>query len=233
MNNEHLAPVFFSYGKIALTLVMMDIVFDLGNVLFEWNPQRLVQSLFTNEVEQEQALQHIICHHDWQMLDKGTLALEEAISRANNRCSLGADKITRVFEETAWNLFPIKEMIDVPKDLNQKGYRLYVLSNLQRHTYEYLAAAYDIWHYFAGIVISSHVNAIKPEPEIYEYLIDTYDLTPGNTVFLDDIKVNIETAKSLGLNTIFVENPSQCHKDLYQMLGVSVHPDPGIFSGVA
>ena len=199
---------------------MMDIVFDLGNVLFEWNPQKLVASLFTSEVEQAQALQHIIFHHDWQMLDKGSLTLNDSISRANERCFLGLDKITRVYEETPRHLFPIKEMIDVPKDLNHKGYRLYVLSNMQMHSYEHLAAEYDIWKYFTGIVISSHVNAIKPEPEIYEYLIDMYDLTPGNTIFLDDIKVNIETAKSLGLNTIFVQSPSQCHMDLYQILEI-------------
>ncbi|MEW6673920.1 MAG: HAD family phosphatase [Thermodesulfobacteriota bacterium] len=198
----------------------MEVVFDLGNVLFEWNPRQLVESLFPSELEQEQALQNIICHRDWQLLDRGTLTLKDAISRAGARCSLGADKIARVYEETAKHLFPIREMFDVVKDLSGRGYRLFVLSNLQRHTYDYLAAAHDIWDCFAGIVISSHVNAIKPEPEIYEYLIDKYEIIPGNAVFLDDIKVNIDAAQGLGLNTIFVQSPSQCRKDLCQMLGI-------------
>jgi len=198
----------------------MDIVFDLGNVLFEWNPQKLVKDLFANEGDQQEALNKVIFHYDWQMLDKGTMTLEEAISRADKRCTLGVRRITRVYKETAKHLFPIKEMMDVPKDLNQKGYRLFVLSNHQRHTYEYLVATYDIWDYFEGIVISSHVHMIKPEPEIYEHLIDMYCLAPGNTVFMDDIQINIEVAERLGMRTILFNDPSEGKSELYKMLGI-------------
>jgi putative hydrolase of the HAD superfamily len=197
---------------------MMDIVFDLGNVLFEWNPQDLVKDLFADKGDQREALHNVIFHRDWQMLDKGAMTLEEAISRADKRCPLGVRRIARLFEEIPKHLLPIKEMIEVPRELNKKGYRLYVLSNMQRHFYDYLAATHDIWHYFAGIVISSHVHMIKPEPEIYEYLINTYCLTPGNTVFLDDIQINIETAKGLGMKTILFNDPSEGKKELYAML---------------
>ena len=198
----------------------MDIVFDLGNVLFEWNPQRLVKDLYADEGAQQEALHKVIFHHDWQTLDKGAMTLEEAISRADQRCTLGVRRIARLFDEIPKHLLPIKEMIDVPKELSQKGYRLYVLSNMQRHFYEYLAATYDIWHYFAGIVISSHVHMNKPEPEIYEHLIETYCLTPVNTVFLDDIQINIEIAERFGMRTILFNNPSKGKKELYQMLGI-------------
>ena len=207
-------------GEPVRMVNMMDIVFDLGNVLFEWNPQKLVESLFTSETEQQEALQHIIYHLDWHMLDKGTLTLENAISRANNRCSLGVDKIARVYEETAKNLFPIEEMFTAVKDLGRRGYRLYVLSNLQRHTYAYLSTAYDIWQHFSGIVISSDIKSNKPEPLIYQHLIDTYKLTPSNTVFLDDNQPNIEAAIGFGLNAIFVKSPVQGRNELYQMLGI-------------
>lgn len=199
---------------------MMDIVFDLGNVLFEWNPQRLVAELFADEHDQQEALQKVIHHYDWQMLDKGTMTLKEAIARADKRCSLGVRQITRLFDEIPKHLLPIAEMIDVPKELNQEGYRLYVLSNMQRPFYEYLASTYDIWHNFAGIVISSHVHMIKPEPEIYKHLIETYCLAPGNTVFLDDIQINIEMAERSGMKTILFDDPSKGKKELYQMLGV-------------
>ena len=53
----------------------------------------------------------VILHYDWQTLDKGTMTLEEAISRADKRCTLGVSRITRVYEETARHLFPIKETI--------------------------------------------------------------------------------------------------------------------------
>lgn len=199
---------------------MMDIVFDIGNVILEWNPQRLVGSVFSCKTQSKEAIENIIDHEDWQMLDKGTLGLEEAISRANERCNIGINKIRKLFEETPKSLIPIQETIDVIMELSEKGYSLYVLSNMHKHTFEYLLVAYDIWRHFSGIVISSHIKSIKPEPEIFEYLIDAYNLIPGNTVFLDDMKNNIEAAKKFGLNTIHVGNASQSKEELYQMIGI-------------
>ena len=198
----------------------MDIVFDIGNVIFEWNPQKLVGSIFSCKTESKEAIENIIDHEDWQMLDKGTLSLEKAISRANNRCNIGVDKIRKLFEETPKSLIPIQETINVIMELAEKGFSLYVLSNMHDHSFEYLSAAHDIWRKFSGIVISSHIQSIKPEPAIFEHLIDTYNLIPRNTVFLDDLKNNIEAAKKLGLNTIHVKNASQSKEELYQMIGI-------------
>ena len=198
----------------------MDIVFDIGNVIFEWNPQRLVDSLFLCKTESKEAIENIIAHEDWQMLDKGTLSLEEAISRANDRCNIGVNKIRKLFEETPKAILPIQETMNVIMELSEKGYSLYVLSNLHKHTFEYLSVTYDIWRHFSGIVISSHIKSIKPEPEIFKYLIDTYNLEPKNTVFLDDMKCNIEAAKKFGFNTIHVKNASQSKKELYQIIGI-------------
>ena len=80
--------------------------------------------------------------------------------------------------------------------------------------------AHDIWKHFSGIVISSHIKSIKPEPAIFEYLIDAYNLIPKNTVFLDDMKNNIEAAEKFGLNTIHVKNAFQSKEELYQMIGI-------------
>ncbi|MBU0769120.1 MAG: HAD family phosphatase [Proteobacteria bacterium] len=198
----------------------MDIVFDIGNVILEWNPQKLLDSLFSCKTENKEAMENIIAHEDWQMLDKGTLSLEEAISRANDRCHIGVNKIRKLFEETPKSLIPIQETVDVIMELSEKGYSLYVLSNMHKHSFEYLSGAYDIWKHFSGIVISSHIKSIKPEPEIFEYLIGTYNLIPRNTVFLDDLKCNIAIAKKFGLNTIHVKNASQSKEELYQMIGI-------------
>ncbi len=198
----------------------MDIVFDIGNVICEWNPLKLVGRLFASEMERKQAIEHVIAHEDWKMLDKGLLSLDEAISRADQRCSLGVEKITTLFEETPKSLEPIQETLDIIMDLSAKGYRMYILSNMHKHTFERLTGILDIWKYFSGIVISSHVKSIKPEPEIFEYLIDAYDLIPRNTVFLDDLKCNIEAAKSLKFNTIHVKKTSKIKAALYPAIGI-------------
>jgi putative hydrolase of the HAD superfamily len=198
----------------------MDIVFDIGNVIFEWNPQKLVDSLFKFKTENKEAMENIIDHEDWQMLDKGTLSLEEAIARANDRCNIDVNKIRKLFEETPKSLKPIQDTIDIIMELSEKGYNLYVLSNMHKHSYEYLSETYNIWRHFSGIVISSHIKSIKPEPEIFEYLIGTYNLIPRNTVFIDDLKCNIDAAKKFELNTIHVKNASKITEELYQMIGI-------------
>ena len=198
----------------------MDIVFDIGNVILEWNPQTLLDSLFVSKTESKEAMENIIAHDDCLMLDKGTLSLEEAISRANDRCSIGVNKIRKLFEETPKSLKLIQNTVDAIMELNGKGYSLYVLSNMPKHSFEYLSKTYDIWRHFSGIVISSHIKSIKPEPEIFEYLIGTYNLEPKNTVFLDDMGINIEAAEKFGLNTIHVKNASQSKEELFQMIGI-------------
>ena len=149
-----------------------------------------------------------------------TLSLEESISRANDRCNIGVNKIRKLFEETPKSLKLIQDTVDAIMELSGKGYSLYVLSNMHKHSFEYLSKTYDIWRYFSGIVISSHIKSIKPEPEIFEYLIGTYNLIPRNTVFLDDLRCNIDAAKKFGLNTIHVKNASKIKDELYQMIGI-------------
>jgi len=199
---------------------IMDIVFDIGNVIFEWNPQKLLDSLFVCKTESKEAMENIIAHDDWQMLDKGTLSLEESISRAKDRCNIGVNKIRKLFEETPKSLKLIQDTVDTIMELSGKGYNLYVLSNMHKHSFEYLSKTYDIWRHFSGIVISSHIKSIKPEPEIFEYLIGTYNLIPRNTVFLDDLKCNVDAAKKFGLNTIHVKNASKIKDEIYQMIGI-------------
>ena len=58
---------------------------------------------------------------------------------------------------------------------------------------------------------------IKPDPNIYKLLIKTYELTPQNTVFIDDKRVNVEAAKELGIQGIHFKNASKLREDLRKL----------------
>ena len=185
----------------------MNIVFDIGNVICEWNAKKLVRSVFRDEDEQQKALQDIIGHADWLSLDRGSISLEDAAARAVSRTNIQAEKVWKLYRDTPPSLVPFPQTLSLINDLKNQGHNLYVLSNMHRHAYEYLIATYDFWSNFSGIVISSHIESIKPEPEIYKYLLTTWSLRPEDTIFLDDLPTNLATADRLGIQTILVDSP--------------------------
>jgi putative hydrolase of the HAD superfamily len=152
------------------------------------------------------------------MLDKGTLNLKEAIPRAAHRCQLSEDEAGELFAETPRSLVPFPETVALLEELHEKGFNLYVLSNMHYHVFEYLSSAYDFWPLFAGIVISSHIQSIKPEPEIFDHLLRVHKLSPQNTLFLDDMAVNVAAAQQKGIATILVGEISQMRDELYGTL---------------
>jgi putative hydrolase of the HAD superfamily len=196
----------------------MDIIFDIGNVICEWNPQRLVSEVFSAAEEQKQAMEAIICHHDWLDLDKGTLSLHQAVARASARCSLDANKIAEIFHNTPASLEPYANMTNLIRQLGENGYRLFVLSNMQEHSWQYLSTKYDFWAYFSGVVVSCQVHLIKPDARIFQHIIRQYNLVPRHTIFLDDMHDNIVAAKQFGFNTIHVQETEQSIDELYRLL---------------
>ena len=197
----------------------MDIIFDIGNVICEWNPQRLIGEIFSTKDEHKQAMGSIIEHHDWKELDKGTISLDQAIARASKRCSLDPIKIAELYHNTPASLLPITKMTQLIRELGQNENRLFVLSNMQESCWNHLSTEYDFWSYFSGIVVSYQIHLIKPDAMIFEHIISQYDLVPQNTLFLDDMHDNIETAVQFGFKTIHVRDIEQSINELYQLMG--------------
>jgi len=112
------------------------------------------------------------------------------------------------------SLTPVPGSLDLVKKLKARGHDLFCLSNMHQASFSFLAAEYTFWNIFSGIVISAHVKMIKPDPAIYLHLLDKYDLAPGDTIFVDDMPVNLEAADRLGIQTILFINPKECERRL-------------------
>jgi putative hydrolase of the HAD superfamily len=199
---------------------MMNIIFDIGNVICEWNPGKLIDQIINDSDGRQEILEEVFIHDDWHELDKGSITLEEAIANAVSRCSLEPDKIEALYNGTPASLIPFPSAVKVIHDLSSRGFPLYVLSNMQKHCWEYLTTSYDFWNLFTGIVVSYKVNLIKPDPEIYRYILKKYDLEPANTLYLDDMIENINVANNFNLNTIHVMNSEDYISDLYNAVGI-------------
>ena len=108
-----------------------------------------------------------------------------------------------------WNPDKILQSFDV---------LLYGLSDMPVSIYTHVRLRHDFWKLFRGIVISGEVKMMKPEPEVFKYLLARFGLEPGQTVFVDDFPLNIDAARAVGLRAIQFCDAAQCERDLNELL---------------
>ena len=198
-------------------MLLLNVVFDLGGVVLNWQPREVVQRVFEDPKIQQLVSAQIIGHDDWVELDRGTLTADQAIGRGAERTGLLRADISRLFHEVPRSLTPIHETLELIRRVRDNGNRLFVLSNMHSATIAYLEEKHDFWDMFDGIVVSCRIRKVKPELEIYEYLLREYQLEATDTVFIDDLNENLEAASVAGIQTIRFVSPSQCRQDLMDL----------------
>jgi putative hydrolase of the HAD superfamily len=192
----------------------LNIVFDLGGVVFDWQPDTIINSLFDDADTRSLIKKEVFGHADWLELDRGTLALEQAIERGAMRTGLPGQDIERVIAAVPRFLTPIQGTIDLILSLSATDNRLFVLSNMHHETIAYLEAQHDFWEVFDGVVISCRIQMVKPEAQIYQYLLNEFRLDAAETIFIDDMPENLAAASAAGIQTIRFTDPAQCERDL-------------------
>ena len=101
-----------------------------------------------------------------------------------------------------WNNYNNYSLVDervikLIKDLKLKGYKIFLLSNINDHTFKNVNKS-DLFSIVDGYVLSYIEHQIKPYKSIYNTLISRYSLIPSETIFVDDNINNINTAQELG-----------------------------------
>jgi putative hydrolase of the HAD superfamily len=195
----------------------LNIVFDLGGVVVRWEPETLIADLFDDLEVCRVVHSEFVGHPDWVELDRGTLAPEDAVARASERTGLSHFELNHFLQRVPSRLTPITDTVELLHRLKTQGHSLYCLSNMHFASIEYLERTYDFFDVFTGKVISCRLNLCKPEPKIYSHLLETYGLHAADTVFIDDVEVNLATARQMGIQTVRFENPVQCTDELRAM----------------
>lgn len=177
------------------------LIFDMGNVLIDWTPKRLVRHFINDEAWIEPLTQAIFHSSDWRLLDQGLLDEQAVIESVCAQFPLELHPVIRAIV-TRWPEANVIDdrMIPLTQALSNNGIKLYLGSNasLRFHTYKPDLKALDV---FDGIQISADVQISKPDPRFFEILIQTYGLKPERTGFIDDLQKNCDSAAGLGLLT--------------------------------
>ena len=205
----------------------MNLVFDLGAVLIEWQPARLVASHFpelaaTPEAAQ-QAARSIFGHADWHDFDRGALSADGVAQRTAQRLALHLDEVRRLVSGIGERLTPIQETMDLVAELAQRrdqrgDVRLYYLSNMPAPYARTLEKKYAFLSWFDGGIFSGDVQRSKPDVAIYQLLQSRYALEPAQTLFVDDVQDNVDVACSLGWGGLRFVSALQLRSSLANLL---------------
>ena len=195
----------------------MNIVFDLGGVVFDWRPDKIIRSVFTDPDTQKIVKTEIFEHEDWVELDRGTISFDQAVDRGMSRTGLSRERMEKLLNAVPPSLTPMQGTIDLIRSIQESRNNFFVLSNMHTASIAYLEKHHQIWDLFEGVVISSRIQMVKPEIAIYEYLLREHKLKPAETVFIDDMSENLVAAASTGIQTIRFVDPVQCKRALVDL----------------
>ena len=196
-----------------------NVIFDFGGVLVTWRPQEIIDSFYA-EPELRAALRtHAFQHDDWLDMDRGTMDEASVVRRCAARMARPEAELRALFEHVRAALQPIEPTVALLRELRgREGIKLYGLSNMSETIFEHLSGRHDFFDLFDGIVVSAAVKLLKPEPEIYEHLRDRFSLDFSESVFIDDLERNVESARGTGLPAIQFTSTDQVRRELEPLL---------------
>jgi len=182
--------------------LIKNIIFDLGNVLINFKPEQFLLRYTKDKNRITKFISNIIQSDTWLKLDRGIMSIKNARDDFISAYPEETELIKIFFDHWQEMLTPISKNVNLLKELKSNGYRLYILSNYIIEAYEYVKERYNVFSLFDGLVISGKINIIKPEREIFQFLLQKYNLNPEDSVFIDDIKQCIDQAGKLKIKTI-------------------------------
>ena len=193
------------------------IIFDIGGVILRWAPHEFIERFTDDTGLQEKLRNRIADHPDWLEMDRGRLNIETLTQRIIQNSDIPPDAVNRYLLEVIDSMVPIPESINLLNDAVKAGYQAFVLSNMSSDSARILRRRFDFWRLFSGIVFSCDVNMIKPDPGIFEYVLNRFSLKPAETIFIDDTALNTEAAEKLGIASIRFTDAQSARARLIEM----------------
>lgn len=176
------------------------IVFDLGNVLLDYDPARFMFELGIEPEKISRLVKVINGREEWNEYDRGVLTADDITALAVRDEPFLRKEITHYlkhypecFSALTWN-------VSLLYRAKEAGLKVYVLSNCPEDVFEFFKTRFIFLQDLDGAVISGACKINKPSPEIFKLLMETYpEIDPKHTLFVDDRQVNAEAAEKAGL----------------------------------
>lgn len=178
--------------------MIKNIVLDMGNVCCRWDTEYLSRCLTDNKDEQRFIIEKIFQSRQWQELDQGIITVDQAV---NQLCQKYCHE-KELIEKTLYHWFDYFDQFDEMEqyiiELKEQGYQIYLLSNCSMQFYQYYQNK-SIFRHFHDYYISAKNHLVKPSLEIYKDFCQQFQLKAQECLFVDDMAVNVEAAKAIGM----------------------------------
>lgn len=195
------------------------VVFDIGMVLVYFRWRELFAELGFEGEKFEKIAQATVHNPWWNEFDKGGMTIEEIVDKYAESAPEYKEDIAKIYDHKDEFVVLYEYTIPWIKDLKERGYKVYILSNWSEPVYEankntHLRFLKEV----DGEIMSYRERMIKPDREIYELLCNRFNINPSEAVFLDDNAANVKGAKEFGLHAIHFKNYEQAKEELERYL---------------
>jgi len=200
-----------------------NIVFDLGGVLVDWNPDYVYRKIFDGDEQRMKWFYQNICTSEWNEEQDAGRTLAE-----------GTELLVKKFPEHEENIKafygrweemlggPIEGTVEILKQLKENtDLKLYALTNWSHETFPIAVKRFEFLQWFDGRLVSGEEKTRKPFKKIYELLIKKFSIDPSESIYTDDNARNLVPAAELGFHTIHFQSPQQFKSELIKV-GISV-----------
>ncbi len=197
------------------------VVFDLGNVLLNFDPELAYLDLIPDQMERHAFLRDV-CSRDWIVAQDRVHAWApgeaELIARYPDQ-----ETLIRAFREHWHDMVPgpITDSVGILEKLSGDGLDVTALTNFNGETFDEASQRFGFFKLFRGMTVSGRVGLLKPEAEIFAHHAASFDLVPEATLFIDDVTANVVAARNAGWQSIQFVDPDRLRRDLHS-LGVKL-----------
>lgn len=198
------------------------VVFDLGGVVFNWEPLRLMREVFPHRVSDDtdaaQLLANVFQSHstdgDWAQWDLGLTTPPVLAKRIAQRLKMEPHEIMALIESLAPHMHVKQDTVALIQDLKAAGHRLVYLSNMPEELAQWIEQDHPFSDWFEDGVFSARAGLVKPAQAIYRFAENQWNLHETSPVFVDDMPPNVAVAQGLGWRSLQFKTADLLRREL-------------------
>lgn len=191
------------------------VVFDLGNVLIDWQPALAIAAGVGADEAQRFLDAEDFDFLAWNHLQDSGRPWADGVAEVRRTHPHWAEHAAAYLDHFPASLGEVPGTAEIVRELHQAGVRLLGLTNWSDELYyPYAAGRFEVLTLLDHVVVSGEVKVAKPDPRAFEIVADRAGLPLDQLVFIDDNRANIDAAAALGMDAILFTGATQLREQL-------------------